>query len=437
MSKRNRVPSYCLHRATGQAVVYLNRREIYLGAHGSPESRQKYAEVIAEWVASSNSTDRENQAASPPTLSTAELVARYLGFARTYYLDRRGKPSNHYERVHRSLGVVVDLHGETPAGKFTATALDRCRAEMIRRDWSRKHINACVSCIRRAWKWGVSRDLVRPEVYERLTCLEPLRAGKCKARETPPVTPVEPSAIDSILPYLGEVLADMVRVHYLTGMRAGELCQLHLSQIERVHPSLWLYRPTEHKSQHCGGHRIIAIGPQAIALIGRHITSTCSLCGSTGRRRRLGMREEGICGPCADRCQDAGVCGPWPAIDREDVPIFSPADALEDRYAALRATRRSKVQPSQQCRKRAKSQRKAGDRYTPNTYNQAIRRACDAAGIQRFHSHQIRHATADRLKDLFGLEIARAALGHSSLSTTLIYVDESVRKAADAIRRVG
>jgi hypothetical protein len=53
---RKSVPSYRLHRATGQAIVTLtdepaNRRDVYLGKFGSDESRAEYARVLGEWQA--------------------------------------------------------------------------------------------------------------------------------------------------------------------------------------------------------------------------------------------------------------------------------------------------------------------------------------------------------------------------------------------------
>ena len=120
-----------------------------------------------------------------------------------------------------------------------------------------------------------------------------------------------------------------------------------------------------------------------------------------------------------------------------DLPLFSPQDAREDHYATLRATRKSKVQPSQVNRRKPHPKRPAGEVYTSNSYNQAIRRACDMAGVARFHAHQIRHAAATRIRERFGLETARDVLGHSSLSTTLIYAAENARRAAEAIRLIG
>lgn len=53
MSRSVKVPSYRLHKQSGQAVVTLSdglgrRRDVLLGRHGTPESRVEYARVIAE-----------------------------------------------------------------------------------------------------------------------------------------------------------------------------------------------------------------------------------------------------------------------------------------------------------------------------------------------------------------------------------------------------
>jgi hypothetical protein len=42
-----RIPSYCRHKASGQAYLTLGGREVYLGVYGSPESHEKYARLTA------------------------------------------------------------------------------------------------------------------------------------------------------------------------------------------------------------------------------------------------------------------------------------------------------------------------------------------------------------------------------------------------------
>ena len=46
---RLRIPKYCKHKATGQAVVRLNGKDYYLGRFDTKESRSYYDRLIAEW----------------------------------------------------------------------------------------------------------------------------------------------------------------------------------------------------------------------------------------------------------------------------------------------------------------------------------------------------------------------------------------------------
>ena len=45
-----RVPRYRRHKATGQAVVTIDGRDIYLGKYRSAASREAYKRKIAEWI---------------------------------------------------------------------------------------------------------------------------------------------------------------------------------------------------------------------------------------------------------------------------------------------------------------------------------------------------------------------------------------------------
>jgi hypothetical protein len=47
---RPRTPSYCLHKASGQAVVRIAGKDCYLGEYGSPENRAEYDRLIGEWL---------------------------------------------------------------------------------------------------------------------------------------------------------------------------------------------------------------------------------------------------------------------------------------------------------------------------------------------------------------------------------------------------
>ena len=48
--KSGKVPAYCHHRASGQAVVRIDGIDRYLGAYGSDQSHEQYERLIAEWM---------------------------------------------------------------------------------------------------------------------------------------------------------------------------------------------------------------------------------------------------------------------------------------------------------------------------------------------------------------------------------------------------
>src|SRR5204863_9332310 len=55
--------------------------------------------------------------------------------------------------------------------------------------------------------------------------------------------------------------------------------------------------------------------------------------------------------------------------------LFCPAESEAERQAARRAARKSKVQPSQVCRKKKRAKKGPGEHYTSSSYHQSIRKA--------------------------------------------------------------
>jgi integrase len=110
---------------------------------------------------------------------------------------------------------------------------------------------------------------------------------------------------------------------------------------------------------------------------------------------------------------------------------------MAERRAELRKGRKTPVQPSQQDRSKPDRKRRPGLRYDTDGYRRAIARACEAAGVPGWHPHQLRHDAATRLRREFGLDTARAVLGHSSTAVTEVYAELDMAKAAAAMERVG
>src|SRR5215813_8074713 len=111
MSRRIKVPSYRLHKQSGQAIVTLtdglgNRRDVLLGRYETPESRTEYARVILEWETSGRRLPAKSaEIPAPPDLSVNELALTYWKWAEAYYgfTDRRKGTSFNLKDVLRIL----------------------------------------------------------------------------------------------------------------------------------------------------------------------------------------------------------------------------------------------------------------------------------------------------------------------------------------------
>src|SRR5438309_2236016 len=121
---KNPVPSYSLHKPTGQAYVRLpdgngSRRVIYLGKYGSPDSQAEYQRVLAEMrvcpAVGGRSRVGEPAAAN---LTVSEVLLGFMQWAATHYRTPDGRPTTEIGELRQSVRPVRELYGHTPAGEF-------------------------------------------------------------------------------------------------------------------------------------------------------------------------------------------------------------------------------------------------------------------------------------------------------------------------------
>src|SRR5688572_5265805 len=117
-----KTPSYRLRPGYTQAIVTLSdaasgkRRDYWLGQHDSPQSREAYHRLIAEWEANGRSLPDAN-AVSPsggatdgPT--TLDIVRAYWKWAKANHRDKRASS------VRVTLRLLRQLDGSTPATEY-------------------------------------------------------------------------------------------------------------------------------------------------------------------------------------------------------------------------------------------------------------------------------------------------------------------------------
>ncbi len=460
MNRSPRIPSYRLHKPSGQAIVVIRGKTLYLGRFGSQESHAEYNRIIAEWLAQGTAAP----APSKSDLCVSELILAYWCHVEAYYV-KDGQPTTEVGVIRQAIKVVRELYGHTQAKDFGPLCLKACQDAMVKLGWSRKSINRQIICIRAMFKWAAAHEMLPVAIHQSLQTVEGLRKGRSTAKERPPVLPVPDDVVEKTLAHLPVVPAAMVRIQRLSGMRPQEIVELRLIDIDMSDPTCWVYRPDRHKSEHHDRERVVFFGPKAIE-----------------------------------------VLKPFMRLDISGF-VFSPRKSEADRNAKRHEARTTPLYEShvaRQARKRKRRHRRLlGDHYTVGTYRQAIHRACDAAfphptlsplttkdlsDVQReqfrdlrkslrredlsldrrkelttamrtllrrnltpdrraeleawckssrWHPHALRHSAATQIRGQYGLEAAQAVLGHSELRTTQIYGEKNLDAARQVMREIG
>jgi integrase len=390
-----KLPSYRLHKPSGQALVTLNGRDRYLGPWNSPESRAEYDRLIAEWLAAGRGTVKAQEAPDPGDPTVVEVLAAFMRHAERHYAAEPGERSDELKNMKDAVRPLRTLYGRTPARSFGPLALRAVRDEMIKSGLARTTVNARINRVRRVFKWAASVEMVPASVVESLRTLDGLREGRTSAREPDPIEAVPIEVVDATLPFLPRPVAAMVRVQLLCGCRAGEVVRMRGCDLALGEP-VWEYRPSHHKNRWRGKGRVIPLGPRAQAIVRDFLKP-----------------------------------------DLADY-LFSPAAAVTELHDGRRAGRLSKPTPSELARRCAGGPGlRHSLRYSTNTYRQAIVRACRKAGVPQWSPLQLRHTAATMIRARYGLEAAQTILGHAKPDTTLIYAERDEAKARAIMKEVG
>lgn len=418
----NTLPKYSRHKQSGQAVVYIDGRDVLLGQYGTKASREAYNRLVGEWLAAGR------QLAVPNAdITIVELIERFKKHAEAFYvlpvkdpdgtpaLNADGSPktvpSGEWENYRIVLQQLRLAYGRTPAKDFGPLAFKALRNrvlvehECIGPDrkprkvpgWARSYTNRQMGRLRHVFRWAASEEILPQSIHQSLSTVDGLRAGKSRARETEPVRPVPEATVQATLPFLSRPVKAMVELQLYSGARGGELFIMRPCDIDRSKP-VWRYTPSRHKSEHKGIVREIALG---------------------------------------ERCQK--ILAPF-LIDRSPADYcFSPAEGMAEMRAKRAAARKTPKTYGNApgTNRKARPNREPGDVYNNRAYAHAIMRAAEKAGVPHWHPHQIRHTKATNDRREFGIEGARAVLGHTTEEMTGKYAERDWAIAERIAAQVG
>lgn len=188
-------PKYRHHRASGQAVVVIQGKTLYLGRFGSESSKAAYDRLIAEWLVKGRVPSLQPKESQ---ITISELVVRYWQFVVTHYV-KNGNPTAEQDCFKAAIRPLRRLYGKLQVVKFGPVALKAVRQSMIDSGLARSTINNHVGRIRRMVRWATAEELVPPTVYQSLVALPGLQRGRTVAREPEPILPVSDKIIEATL----------------------------------------------------------------------------------------------------------------------------------------------------------------------------------------------------------------------------------------------
>jgi integrase len=243
----------------------------------------------------------------------------------------------------------------------------------------------------------MGRGFVTAESVQGLEEIKSLHMGSTEAPDKNKRKRVTEEEFKKVLSHLGSVVADMLKIIWLTGMRPYEVCSMRPYDIICEDPDCWLYIPGRDKSP-----------------VGKH---------KTARFERVKVI------PLTQQCQEILK----PRINKCNIKeyIFSPKETMREFYEEKLASRKTPLSCGNRPGSNLKENPmiKPGVKYGQDALRRACKRACKKAGVIEFTPYDLRRTTATRVRSAFGKEATKVLLGHTKTDTTELYLLEEVQEA--------
>ncbi len=273
--------------------------------------------------------------------------------------------------------------------------------------YGRRVVMRLVSLVKRCYQWAAVVGRVDPDRAAAIKLVPGPAKGEARLPVRVPAVPDE--IVTTTLPHLPPPPRAAVQVLRLCGARPAEVLDLRCGDIVRSgvcwaggtvpldldELGVWAAVKSDHKNQWRGGDRVIFLGKTAQAVL------MPLLC------------------------------------DDPTVPIFSPAAGRAHAVARNKAKRKPGNYGTYKKPKGANG-KKLNATYTADSLNQAVERACDAAGVPRWTPKQLRKTCLGFVQARFGAEAASAVGGHAAVGVTQrFYTGADYAAAARAMAELG
>jgi integrase len=265
------------------------------------------------------------------------------------------------------------------------------------KSYTRRGVNDTINWVRKIWRWGMGRGMVTTEQVQGIEEVKALRIGNSKALDNTKRKRVTEREFNKVIKHVNSVVGDMLKLVWHTGMRPNEVCSMRPFDIIRDDDDCWLYIPGrdlspvgKHKTMRFEKVKVIPLTKESQKILKQRITD-------------FNSKEY----------------------------LFSPQESMQEFLAKKAESRKTPLNQGNRpgTNRKEHPMIKARDHYDHHTFRRACRRACVRAVVDPFVPYDLRRSMATRARATLGKEAAKVLLGHSSTSTTEIYLLEEVQEA--------
>ena len=376
----NRPPKPSKHKSgkNEYAVVYVDGKKNNLGRWGTPEAKEAYARFEVEWWENSRRPVAER--ISPKMPGRNKIAVKEVALKFLQYAEATKTVSNFTDYRIAIMDFLVEHYGSVPADDFNAGCLHLTREAIIQsRRFCRMGVNDYTRRIVTLFKWGVSVGLVAPITAWGLGTVKPLEPGYPGTVDHPEREYVQDLVIIATLPSLPPVLQAMIKLQRLTAMRPSEVFKMRVGDVDRISiPGIWLYRLASHKTQK-----------------------------KTNKKRVIPLNET-----------EQKLIAPYLEGKKATDAVFSPRTAMLERKPNKKVSHR------------------VGGFYNKDSYRTAVLRAIEKRNqqlavdqqIPKWTPYELRHSAASAIDVELKGDAAQLMCGHTSPTTTAIYLHREVEK---------
>ena len=225
-------------------------------------------------------------------LTVGQLVDNYSEWARQYLAPLRdNKPHPDISRIQR-LQRFLKHYLDWKVADFGTDELSKVQQDMVayryrksKHDdemvpYTRSGINQVINQIHKIWQWAVTHEIVTDTQARKLREVRSLRPGRTSAQDRPKRAPVTEEEFNVVIKHLTHVVADMLRLMWITAMRPGEVIRMRPYDITREDEECWLYIPGrdvgqvgDHKTAYRQRVRVIPLTRKAQKILKPRITN--------------------------------------------------------------------------------------------------------------------------------------------------------------------